>query len=170
MVALAQTDSGTLARLLYLPQRHVIRRAGVCRHTRAYQSGDRECSGIRQCESNAVHSGRNAWVECVPRHLLREITSNSARADPLAVPALIHTIRLQKHGRGFRICRSFPVPLGAVVLSAGRRRWTAFLGMLLMVAAFSVQIACGGGSSTNNNNNPPPSNLSIGWSAGRDMT
>ena len=61
----------------------------------------------------------------------------------------------------------FLIPLGAVILSAGRRRWAAFLGMLLMVAAFSVQIACGGGSSNNNNNNNnPPPNLSIGWSAG----
>ena len=62
----------------------------------------------------------------------------------------------------------FLIPLGAVVLSAGRRRWTSALGVVILATAFSVQIACGGGSSTNSNNNPPPPppNLKIGWSAG----
>ena len=60
------------------------------------------------------------------------------------------------------------LPVCAVFISVGRRRWMTILAMFLVVAIFSVQIACGGGSSTNNNNNPPPppANLSIGWSAG----
>jgi len=60
----------------------------------------------------------------------------------------------------------FLIPLGAVVVSAGRRRWAAALAMVLVAAAFSVQIACGGGGSNNNPPPPPPPNLSIGWSAG----
>jgi hypothetical protein len=56
------------------------------------------------------------------------------------------------------------VPFCAVFISLGRQRWVTALGMVLLVAVFSLQIACGGGS--NNNNNTPPPNVSIGWSAG----
>jgi subtilase family serine protease len=63
------------------------------------------------------------------------------------------------------------LPLCAVFISVGRRRWTTVLGMFCVLAIFSAQIACGGGSSNNNGNTtppppPPPTNLSIGWSAG----
>jgi subtilase family serine protease len=60
----------------------------------------------------------------------------------------------------------FLIPVGAVVASAGRKRWSAAAGMVILAIAFSVQIACGGGTSSNSNNNTPPPNLMIGWSAG----
>ncbi len=77
-----------------------------------------------------------------------------------------HVIAEQKHS-GLPVSMAFfLVPLGAVVVSVKRRRWAAVLGMVLVAAAFSMQIACGGSSNNNNNNTNPPPNLSIGWSAG----
>jgi hypothetical protein len=60
----------------------------------------------------------------------------------------------------------FLLPLGAVFVSVGRRRWMTGLAMLVVVAAFSFQIACGGGSSSSTPPPVTPPNLSIGWSAG----